>query len=171
MMDFCAAKPEEICRDEEHGILGLAISEKACYNILRTCGCSSSVERQLPKLHRWVRLPSAAPKKRDTLCVSLFFGALPFCRRQNGPPAGGLIEIPQEEPRVPPADTPLLRGSFQPVRRGLLPGGLRQGRGDALRGRGDGGAEARGQAKVFWMVLRSRRFSTQFSVYPQPQQT
>ena len=30
-------------------------------------GCSSSVERQLPKLHRWVRLPSAAPKKQLAL--------------------------------------------------------------------------------------------------------
>ena len=30
-------------------------------------GCSSSVERQLPKLHRGVRLPSAAPKKQLAL--------------------------------------------------------------------------------------------------------
>ena len=39
------------------------ISE-ACYNSLQTCGYSSSVERQLPKLHRWVRLPLAAPARR-----------------------------------------------------------------------------------------------------------
>ena len=25
------------------------------------CGCSSMVERQLPKLHTWVRFPSPAP--------------------------------------------------------------------------------------------------------------
>ena len=39
------------------------------------CGCSSSVERQLPKLHRWVRLPSAAPRrsKRHDRLLRLIF--------------------------------------------------------------------------------------------------
>ena len=45
-------------------IFPVAIFEKACYNSLQTCGYSSSVERQLPKLHRWVRLPLAAPARR-----------------------------------------------------------------------------------------------------------
>ena len=39
------------------------------------CGCSSSVERQLPKLHRWVRLPSAAPKGKTSAfsrCLSFW---------------------------------------------------------------------------------------------------
>ena len=35
------------------------------------CGCSSSVERQLPKLDRRVRLPSSAPKKESS--TRLFF--------------------------------------------------------------------------------------------------
>jgi hypothetical protein len=39
--------------------------------------CSSSVERQLPKLHRWVRLPSAAPKRKTRLpsCLSFWVPA------------------------------------------------------------------------------------------------
>ena len=37
------------------------------------CGCSSSVERELPKLNRWVRLPSAAPKASVAFCYRCFF--------------------------------------------------------------------------------------------------
>lgn len=37
-------------------------------------GYSSSVERQLPKLHRWVRLPLAAPaSEQSSLCSDIFF--------------------------------------------------------------------------------------------------
>lgn len=32
-----------------------------CYDTNMLCGCSSSVERELPKLERRVRLPSSAP--------------------------------------------------------------------------------------------------------------
>ena len=39
------------------------ISPSVCYNNRARCGCSSSVERQLPKLNRRVRLPSSAPKE------------------------------------------------------------------------------------------------------------
>lgn len=45
-----------------------------CGIVTYRCGCSSSVERQLPKLHRWVRLPSAAPvrRKRHIACDEFF---------------------------------------------------------------------------------------------------
>ena len=45
-------------------IFRVAFLRKMCYHTLQTRGCSSSVERQLPKLHRWVRLPLAAPARR-----------------------------------------------------------------------------------------------------------
>ena len=35
--------------------------EKVCYNVFKR-GYSLSVEHQLPKLNRWVRLPLSAPK-------------------------------------------------------------------------------------------------------------
>ena len=59
-------------------IFPVAIFEKACYNSLQTCGYSSSVERQLPKLHRWVRLPLAAParRKRHIACDEFLCSAL-----------------------------------------------------------------------------------------------
>lgn len=46
-----------------------------CAIIPFRCGCSSSVERQLPKLHRGVRLPSAAParRKRHVACDEPFY--------------------------------------------------------------------------------------------------
>ena len=47
-------------------IFRVAFSGKVCYNTTQARGYSSSVERQLPKLHRWVRLPSAAPKENAT---------------------------------------------------------------------------------------------------------
>ena len=40
--------------------------------------------KQLPKLHRWVRLPSAAPKKKHLLARCFFFGL----RRLYGAPVG-----------------------------------------------------------------------------------
>lgn len=44
-------------------------------------GYSSSVERQLPKLHRRVRLPLSAPKKKDDLRVA--FISFPRIRESN----------------------------------------------------------------------------------------
>ena len=41
------------------------------WKLFPSCGCSSSVERQLPKLDRRVRLPSSAPKKESS--TRLFF--------------------------------------------------------------------------------------------------
>ena len=37
------------------------------HKIFPSCGCSSSVERQLPKLDRRVRLPSSAPENQRTV--------------------------------------------------------------------------------------------------------
>ena len=72
----------------------------------------------------WVRVPSGAPEERDSRRLSLSSGAPTFACGKSGPPAGGLIEIPQGEPgEVPPADTPLLRVAFG-------------GSGGAPRGRG-----------------------------------
>ena len=45
-------------------IFRVAFSGSICYNTIQTCGCSSLVERQLPKLHRGVRFPSAAPTQK-----------------------------------------------------------------------------------------------------------
>ena len=49
----------------------LAKRGRVWYNILHKsiCGYSSSVERQLPKLHRWVRLPLSAPR-RSKFCIA-----------------------------------------------------------------------------------------------------
>lgn len=47
--------------------------------IATLCGRSSSVERQLPKLHRWVRLPSAAPKSRNNLDIVGCKSTVPRC--------------------------------------------------------------------------------------------
>src|ERR1035438_9425916 len=42
---------------------GRAKTPAACYkSALTMSGCSSMVERQLPKLHTWVRFPSPAPR-------------------------------------------------------------------------------------------------------------
>ena len=51
----------------------VAISPKVCYNTTQMCGYSSSVERQLPKLHRWVRLPLAAPRRSKVRFAPTFF--------------------------------------------------------------------------------------------------
>ena len=43
------------------------------HKIFPSCGCSSSVERQLPKLDRRVRLPSSAPEDQRTVKKGLSF--------------------------------------------------------------------------------------------------
>lgn len=52
--------------------ISVAFFLQRCYNIFK-CRCSSSVEHQLPKLNRRVRLPSPAPK--TTSLEVVFFHA------------------------------------------------------------------------------------------------
>src|SRR5271170_5568879 len=44
---------------------GRADTSAECVTKHSERGCSSMVERQLPKLHTWVRFPSPAPKSRQ----------------------------------------------------------------------------------------------------------
>lgn len=54
---------------------GLDKSVFSFYNKIYICGCSSSVERQLPKLHRWVRLPSSAPNQNPRMVGGFSFSS------------------------------------------------------------------------------------------------
>ena len=54
------------CDRKDH--FPLEKKKRVYYNVLvNLCGCSSSVEHQLPKLNRRVRLPSSAPQKTHLL--------------------------------------------------------------------------------------------------------
>lgn len=57
------------------------------HKIFPSCGCSSSVERQLPKLDRRVRLPSSAPEDKGTVKKGFFFFTVFFYVLKDGIPS------------------------------------------------------------------------------------
>ena len=59
------------------------------HKMFPSCGCSSSVERQLPKLDRRVRLPSSAPEDQRTVKKGLsFLHSLFLCSKGCHPDRG-----------------------------------------------------------------------------------
>ena len=66
----------ELADTQDLGSCGRPCRFKSCYPHQNRRGCSSSVECELPKLDRWVRLPSAAPHKQCK-CTAFSFAYLP----------------------------------------------------------------------------------------------